>query len=79
MPAMMASLRVRSSTVVSWLRSDSTDLPNCSFAVCSSLFSRRSFESSCVWERDVNYWNDKNVERQSEEETIEIIEKSRRC
>ena len=32
MPAMMASLRVRSSTVRSWVRSDSTDLPNCSFA-----------------------------------------------
>jgi hypothetical protein len=43
------------------------------------LFSRRSFESSCVWESDVKYWTEKNVDRQREEVTIEINEKSRRC
>ena len=63
---------------VSWSRSDSTDLLNCSLAVCSSLFSRRSLESSWVWEREVKYWTEKNVERQSDEVTRETSEKSRR-
>jgi hypothetical protein len=48
-------------------------------AACSSLFSRRSFDSSCVWESEVKYWTEKNVERQREEVTSEMIEKSRRC
>ena len=37
------------------------------------------FDSSCVWESEVKYWTEKNVERQSEEVTSETIEKSRRC
>src|SRR6267142_957936 len=79
MPAMIANFRVRSSTVWSCVRSDSTDLLNCSFADCSSRFSRRSFDSSCVCDRDVKYWIEKNVDRQREEVTIEIREKNRRC
>src|SRR5579872_4674951 len=79
MPAMIASLRVRSSTVCSCVRSDSTDLLNCSFALCSSRFSRRSFESSCVCERDVKYWTEKNVERQREEVTTETSENRSLC
>src|SRR6185369_14074208 len=78
MPAMMASLRVRSSTVWSWVRSDSTDLLNCSLAVWSSRFSRRSFDSSWVWESDVKYWTEKKVDRQSDEVTRETIEKRSR-
>src|SRR6185436_8624196 len=79
MPATMASLWVRSSTVRSCVRSDSTDLLNCSFAVWRSRFSWRSFESSCVWERDVKYWTEKNVDRQSDEVTRERMEKRSRC
>jgi hypothetical protein len=48
-------------------------------ALWRSLFSRRSFESSCVCEREVKYWTEKNVERLREEVTMEINEKSRRC
>ena len=71
---MMASLRVRSSTVRSCVRSDSTDLLNCSLALWRSLFSLRSFVSSWVWEREVKYWTEKNVERQREEVTKETRE-----
>src|SRR3954447_7892046 len=78
MPAMMASLRVRSSTVWSCPRSDSTDLLNCSFALCSSRFSCCSFESSCVWDREVKYWTEKKADRQRDEVTSERTEKSRR-
>src|SRR5258708_21325712 len=67
MPAMIASLRVLSSTLWSWVRRDSTDLLNCSFAVWSLPFSLRSFVSSCVWERAVKYWTEKKVDRQSDE------------
>src|SRR5947208_16864778 len=70
-PAMMASLRVRSSTVLSCVRSDSTDLLNCSLALWRSLFSLRSLVSSWVWEREVKYWTEKNVDRQGEEVTKE--------
>src|SRR5437773_10338149 len=74
MPAMMASFRVLSTTLTSWPRSDSTDLLNCSLAVCSSLFSVRSLVSSWVWEREVKYWTEKNVDRQREEVTKETRE-----
>ena len=35
--------------------------------------------SSCVWESDVKYWMEKNVERQSEELTTDTSENSSRC
>src|SRR5712692_11463786 len=79
MPAMMASLRVRSSTVCNCVRSDSTDLLNCSLADCSSRFSRCRFDNSCVCDNDVKYCTEKKVDRQSEEVTIEMREKNRRC
>jgi hypothetical protein len=75
----MASLRVRSSTVCNCPRSASTDLLNCSLAVCNSLFSWRSLLNSWVCDSEVKYWTEKNVERQSDEVTIETSEKSRRC
>src|SRR5260221_5738144 len=78
MPAMMASLRVLSSTLWSWVRRDSTDLLNCSFAVWSLPFSLRSFVNSCVWERAVKYWTEKKVDRQSDEVSSEAREMSRR-
>src|SRR5437867_7466326 len=79
MPAMIANFRVRSSTVWSCVLRDSTDLLNCSLALCRSRFSRRSFESSCVCEREVKYCTEKKVERQSEEVTMETRENSSRC
>src|SRR5258706_11557148 len=79
MPAMMASFRVLSSTLTSWPRSDSTDLLNCSLAVCSSLFSVRSLVSSWVWEREVKYWTEKKVDRQREEVSSELRRSKTRC
>ncbi len=76
---MMASLRVLSSTLWSWVRSDSTDLLNDSLAVWSSRFSVRSFVSSCVWERAVKYWTEKKADRQSDEVSSEKREKSSLC
>src|SRR5438067_3231731 len=78
MPAMMASLRVLSSTLWSCVRSDSTDLLNCSLADWSDLFSLRRRVSSCVCESEVKYWTEKNVDRQREVETSETSEKRRR-
>src|ERR1043165_10066199 len=78
MPAMMASLRVWSSTEWSCVRSDSTDLLNCSLALWRSLFSRRSFVSSWVWEREVKYWTEKKADRQREEGTREKAPMRRR-
>src|SRR5260370_94957 len=79
MPAMMASFRVLSSTLTSWPRSDSTDLLNCSLAVCSSRLSVRSLVSSWVWESDVKYWTEKKVERQREEVRSELRRRRTRC
>src|SRR6478672_11518647 len=75
---MIASLRVRSSTVRSCVRSDSTDLLNCSLADCRSRFSLCSLDSSCVCDSEVKYWTEKNVERQSDDVMIETTEKRRR-